>query len=250
VAVVVPSMVESLASWVEWVWVSDGGLALRVCAGLLVLGGFLAVDVVRKGWAGSRRVREYGFLGMAALAAAAYGVLNDLVTVGVSWEYFYYGKELGERFGYELPPDLAALRTAALVLGAKASWSAGLIFGLALVVANNPGRVGPELAFGRLARLLPLLVVATASAALVGGLLGWGGAFDGVWSALGSGQAWIRPRPFLSVWGAHLGAYVGGVAACGAAVVWVRRRRRALGAQERAAPSGPAPLPCGGDEGR
>ncbi|MDB5318889.1 MAG: hypothetical protein JWN40_520, partial [Phycisphaerales bacterium] len=79
----------------------------------------------------------YSILLFAVIGAIVYGVLNDQITSTISWEYFYYGKDLAEQLGPRTPPDALALHRAAALVGVKATWSAGLIIGVAQLLANT-----------------------------------------------------------------------------------------------------------------
>jgi hypothetical protein len=84
-------------------------------------------------------------LAAAVGAAMLYGIVNDQITSTISWEYFYYGKELDKMLGPQTPPQQWPLRWEAAKVGMKATWTAGLIFGVVLLLANNPFRTLPRL---------------------------------------------------------------------------------------------------------
>src|SRR5271170_4114113 len=94
-------------------------------------------DYRRHGHA-ARRWREYLFLIACSAAAAIYAALNDQITSCISWEYFYYAKDLWRHLGPVTPPPRAALSLGAAKVGATAGWSVGLLLGAALLIANNP----------------------------------------------------------------------------------------------------------------
>ncbi len=209
----------------HWLLHSPTGSAVRIAVGLSVLGVLLAWDLVRHGRA-SVRWREYLLLAGATAGGAAYGAMNDNVTVTISWEYFFYGKGLMETLGYALPPDAMALRWEATKLGVASSWSAGLLMGVVYVLANNPWRRRPQLPYRQCFWLLTRPLAGAVLVSIAGGLAGYVGLLDGWVSDLD----WMDPtgRPlFTAVWGVHLGAYVGGgIGAVVGAVQIIRRRRR------------------------
>lgn len=210
----------------DWWLHSDAGLLARIGIGVVFFGCLGVWDAVRHGRQG-RRWREYLFLLAAVAAAVMYGVVNDQITVTISWEYFFYGKELMNDLGPAVPPDEWGLRVGATVVGAKATWTVGLLGGAALLLANNPRPGRPCLGYGVLFRLLGWTIVAAAGMGGLGGLLGYLGAFDGLFEHLLGPGLW-RPERFMAAWGVHLGGYVGGVGAVIAAVAAVVRRRGLL----------------------
>src|SRR5690242_9831290 len=115
--------------WDWWVK-SDEGLATRVAIGCSIFVVLALVDFARNGRRAARW-REYLFLVFAVALAMGYGAVNDAVASRISWEYFYYGKGLSDQLGPRVPPDPAALRWAAVGVGLRATWSAGLIAGVA-----------------------------------------------------------------------------------------------------------------------
>ena len=56
------------------------------------------MDLVNKG-RNATRWREYGFLALCVAVAIVYGIVNDQITSRISWEYFYYGKDLAPILG-------------------------------------------------------------------------------------------------------------------------------------------------------
>ncbi len=212
-------------------------LGARIAAGLLVFAALALVDLRKNGRAATRW-REYAFLLTCVAMACVYGAVNDQVSVTISWEYFYYGKELVDVLGPLPTPDgrpaEMPLRLQAAWIGIQATWSAGLIVGAALLLANNPMRrarvVLPRLAYltlsKQLLRILGLTVVYSAVGAAAGylGWLTW--ASDEFLVLLN--YKFARPYPFMAAWGEHMGAYVGGLAGTVLAVrrVWKLRRRQ------------------------
>ena len=214
------------SSW-QWWLQSDAGLLARVLIGMAIFTAFAVVDLCRHGRQ-AHRWREYLFLLVAVAAAMAYGVLNDVLTSSISWEYFYFGKGLDETLGQQVPPNMPALRWQAALVGLKATWTAGLIIGVALLIANNPRRNRPQLPYRSLYRLLPLVILATAAFAAITGFAGYRGWLVGLSSDMQSiaTDPLFGPARFMCVWGIHLGGYVGGAIATAAAVIWIVRARR------------------------
>ena len=212
----------------HWLIHTPQGLVARVGAGAAILLVLAALDLQRNGRRATRW-REYGFLLFCVAAAMTYGVVNDQVTSAISWEYFYYGKELDRVLGPAVPPDRVAMRWQAARIGAMATWSVGLLLGAALLIANNPRKHGPPpLATMRLIALLPGVLLITMAFAAAFGALGWYGRLN--WASADFREMWatnlFRPRHFTAAWGAHLGGYIGGLLA-GSWAVWrvVRERR-------------------------
>jgi hypothetical protein len=198
----------------HWLTRTDSGLLLRVAVGVAVFTVLAIADLQRAGRAGraATRWREYAFLLVCVAAAVAYGVVNDQITSSISWEYFYYGKELDQVLGPAVPPDGRALHLQAAKIGAEATWSAGLIFGVVLLFANNPRPGLPRLSNRELLRQLPVIAI---MAALCGAIMGWLG-YNGSLVQLQSEFAGMvsdnlyHPHRFMCAWGVHLGGYMGG----------------------------------------
>ena len=213
------------ALWQWWAH-SDAGLVARIALGA---GFFVALalwDLKRRGRR-ARRWREYLFLLTAVLGAMAYGVVNDQITVTISWEYFYYGKELAGVLGPLAPPAGGPLRWEAAKVGMKASWTAGLLIGAAMLMANSVKKQIPFLPIRELYKLLAAILLPTVALAGLGaaaGRLGWLSGL-GDFGILVTYDLW-RPVSFMSVWGIHLGASLGaGLGAAWAAWrIWKRRR--------------------------
>lgn len=211
---------------------SDASLLLRIGVGVLVFAA-LALSEWRRRGRQATRWREYLFLLGCAGAALVYGAIGDQVTVTISPEYFLYGKALAEVVkdpgSQVVTPEL---RWEAAKVGLKATWTAGLILGVVILLANNPRRGRPQLAYRELWARLPVLVGVAAICAIVLGVIGyWGGfvRFSNDFQQMVQRDE-FRPRRFMAVFGIHLGGYVGGLIGTVAVVAMIVRRRRKMGA--------------------
>ncbi len=174
------------------------------------------------------RWREYAFLLLCVIVAIGYGIANDQMTSRISWEYFYYGKELGPILGPKTPPDMTALHWQAVRIGAEATWAAGLIAGVAMLLANNPRPDRPQLSFLRLALCLPSFIAIAAAMGIVFGAVGACGWLNWIsedFGALFKANLW-RPTHFMAVFGVHLGGYIGGLMGIAYNVVRITRTRK------------------------
>lgn len=208
----------------RWLITSDEGLLVRIAAGVLIFAVLAMVDLHRNGRQ-AQRWREYAFLAVVTLAAMVYGVVNDLITSAISWEYFYYGKGLQERLGEQTPPVRSSLMLEAGILGMKATWSAGLVCGVAVLMANNPRKDKPRLAYRYILKLLPVALLSAVLTAVCMGMAGYWGAFVSMFPELTDNL--LRPPRFMCVWAIHAGGYLGGAIGTAAIVVHIVRRRRA-----------------------
>ncbi len=220
----------------DWLVHSNGGLVARIIIGCCIFAALGIVDYSRHGRSATRW-REYAVLAATVVAALVYGAVNDQVTSSISWEYFYYGKELDKVLGPTVPPEMWELHWEAAKVGLKATWSAGLIFGVVLLLANNPFRNLPRLRNRELVGMLPLIVLMAAGLGIVGGILGYEGFLS--WTSADFGEMTraeiFRPRRFICTWGIHLGGYVGGFLGTFISAAIIMRRRLA------ARPQTPAP---------
>jgi hypothetical protein len=210
-----------------WTWFkSDASLPLRIAVGVVFFLTWALLDL-RRHDRRATRWREYLFLLSAVALAMAYGVLNDQLTSRLSWEYFYYGKGLDAVLGPRTPPDAARLSSEAAKVGMKATWTVGLIIGVALLIANNPSPHRPRLSYLRLLARLPPILFTTIAFAVALGAAGSSGWFpwllDDVQEILHHDQS--RVTRFLLVYGVHLGGYAGGLIGTIVAVVSVLKQR-------------------------
>jgi hypothetical protein len=186
----------------------------RVTFGILVLATLAIIDLRQHGRQATRW-REYTFLLLCTAVAIVYGIANDQITSRISWEYFYYGKDLAPILGPQTPPDTIALSLQALRIGAAATWWAGLIIGAAMLIANNPSRRGPRLPYRRLIARLPWIMTITIISAIFFGFAGYLYFLNGIspdFKDIASLNLWRQHR-YMTVYGIHLGGYVGGALA-------------------------------------
>jgi hypothetical protein len=201
--------------------------ALRVAVGVGILLVLAIVDLKRNGRAATRW-REYAFLLICVAIAIGYGIANDQITSRISWEYFYYGKELAPILGPQIPPKMTSLHWQAVRIGAEATWAAGLIAGAAMLLANNPRPDRPRLSLREMAGFLPSFFAIAAGMGVVFGVMGSFGWLNWIsedFSALFETNLW-RPAHFMAVFGVHLGGYIGAAIGIVYNVFRIARRRR------------------------
>jgi hypothetical protein len=201
----------------------------RFLFGVTVLVALAIYDLHEKGRQATRW-REYVFLVLCVAVAIIYGILNDQVTSRISWEYFYYGKDLAPILGLQTPPDPMNLSLQALRIGATAAWWAGLIIGAAMLIANNRSRIDAQLSYRRLIARLPKIMIITLISALFFGFAGYHYYLNGIspdFQNLVKADLW-RPHRFMAVYGAHLGGYVGGAMSIIYSVSSIIHERRKL----------------------
>lgn len=220
-------MIDSTPVLWRWIAHTDAGLAVRIGIGASVFAILGIADWRRKG-RHATRWREYSFLLLAVGMALLYGVFNDLITCRLSWEYFYYGKELSPILGDLVPPDYEKLSWEATKVGLKATWTVGLLIGVFLLLANNPRKDRQPLSYVGLLKRLPMIVGSAAIGAL---LLGWVGHAGGLTNVSEDFRQMVlhdefRPFQFMMVYGIHLGGYIGGALGTVAAIVSILRERR------------------------
>jgi hypothetical protein len=81
-----------------------------------------------------------------------------------------------------------------------------------MLIANNPGRRGPQLSYTRVAIRLSHVLVFAIVASLILGLAGSNFLLNSLspdFQNLAAADLW-RPHRFMAVYGIHLGGYVGG----------------------------------------
>src|SRR3954466_3756096 len=106
----------------HWTFFTSAGLKTRIAIGVAIFL-VLAIYDLKKNGRRARRWREYAFLVACVAMGIVYGAINDQVSSAISWEYFYYGKELDGVLGPHVPPDRAAMRWEAAKIGMGATWS-------------------------------------------------------------------------------------------------------------------------------
>lgn len=216
----------------NWWLHSDAGLLARIGIGAAIFATLALIDLARNGRRATRW-REYLFLIAACALAMIYGVINDRIASSISWEYFYFGKGLDQQLGPRVPPDPAALHWAACKIGLKATWSVGLLIGVALLLANNPKPKLGQLPYRTLLRFLLMSLLASAGFAAIGAWIGSRGWLSWTSADLRALQRddLFRPARFLAVYGLNLGGYVGGAISTIVGIVSIRRLRRRIKAE-------------------
>jgi hypothetical protein len=216
-------------SFIDWLIYSPRGEVARISAGISILAILALVDLYRRREEATRW-REYAFLLFTVFIAIIYGILNDQLTSRISWEYFYYGKGLDAVLGPHLPPDPRELSWEAAKVGMKATWAVGLLVGVTCLLANNPHPSRPQLSYPKLlTRTIWPLALACAFAVLLGAA-----GHHGTLAFLSEDfremlqRNEFRPRRFMTVYGIHLGGYIGGAIGAILAVLSIRRARRNL----------------------
>lgn len=160
------------------------------------------------------RVEAVKIVLLCVVAAIVYGVVHDQVTARICVEYFT-----------EFHPPIFATRSPTLLAlgwGVIATWWAGAIIGLLLVISARFGSL-PRLGSHDVFPLIWKLAVVMAILALSAGAIGF------LWAPVPTELAdTLRPelqRRFLADWWAHIASYgsgfIGGLFLC--AVVWRRR---------------------------
>jgi hypothetical protein len=201
----------------------------RFVFGILALAALAIYDLRHHG-PQATRWREYAFLLLCTAVAMLYGIINDQITCRISWEYFYYGKELAPILGPQAPPDAGALSLQALRIGAAATWWAGLIIGAAMLIANNPSRRYARLSYPRLIARLPAIIAITVICAILFGVAGDHYLLNGIspdFQSIAETNLW-RPHRFMTVYGIHLGGYIGGAIAMIYSVASILRERHQM----------------------
>ncbi|MCO5170180.1 MAG: hypothetical protein M9894_27920 [Planctomycetes bacterium] len=199
------------------------GARLALLLGLMALGAGL--DRWRHGPA-ARRPGEYAFLLVAGAVGAAFGLACDQVTSRLSPDYFVEGKGLAPGPGFG---------RAVVVLSLQAGFTAGVVLGAALLLANQPRPGRPALPLARLLRRAAWPLGGALALAPLGALLL--GRLDPLDLR---GQVGFLPPArvdaLVRVWGAHAGLYAGALLGLAAAALDVRRARVTEGTAPPPAP--------------
>lgn len=208
----------------NWLTNTNQGLAARIAGGVIIFSIWAYVEFIRKGKKASRW-KEYLFLIYCVLIVMAFGMINDQLTVSISWEYFVHGK------GFDLQgqdqPDWVSLRLWACEVGAKATWTAGLLLGAVLLICNNPNNKPPVVPLKKLVKLVWLIGIPACVLAVLLGIAGYLGAWKNLtedFSLIWQSNIY-RPANFQCVWGMHLGAYVGGGIGTAVLCWWILKKR-------------------------
>jgi hypothetical protein len=207
--------------WWHWLFATDGGLAARLAAGVTVLLALAVADLVRRGRKATRW-KEYLFLLACVAGAVGYALVNDMVTVTISPEYFIVHAQLS--------PGTPNVRAVAATLAVKGAWWVGAILGVAMLLANNPLKRWPRLGYWRMYPKLAYPLTVALCGSLLLAAAGYSGWFDGVL------RIEDRLRGFCVVYWIHTAAYYGGALGGVAAVAAILAQRRRAG--RRAAASG------------
>lgn len=153
-------------------------------------------------------------------AAVTYGILHDMVTAHLCVEYFTVAH--APVFGTDSPVLLA------IGWGILATWFMGTILGTGLAVAAQAGRAAP-LNWRALRKPVASLMIASALAALVAGIVGAFATAHAGPTALGGWAALIPPEKhvaFGAAASAHGASYV--VGGLGGLLIIMRTWRRRL----------------------
>jgi hypothetical protein len=118
----------------------------------------------------------------------------------------------------------------AVKVGVEATWTVGLIVGVALLLANNPMRDRPRLRNRQLLIYIPLIFLICAAFGVCFGFFGregWLRFLSADFQDMARANI-FRPQRFMMTWGVHLGGYVGGLLGAVMAIADITRRRRKL----------------------
>jgi hypothetical protein len=188
------------------------GFGNRVTLLLFVMAVVVIVDFKRNRKSASKH-KEYGFILFAGMIGAVIGMLNDLITSGISPDYFIYGKDL------ECGSNL---QWRAGIFGAQEGISAGIIGGaICLFATSQKSGYSPETMRFLLRGLwMPSMgaVVAGFALPLIAGTVDPFRLSKQLDSFLGSEKI----DEFLHAWWIHIGLYIGLVFGI-AALIWRTR---------------------------
>jgi hypothetical protein len=196
-----------------WLFDHAGLFSTRLALLLVFFASAALLELLFRGRRATRW-REYASILLLGGAGALAGAAWDAAAASLSPDYFVYGKGLARG---------AALTREAMLLGARAGFTAGCVAAGLLWIANSPGGGAPLLPSAQIARRgLGVLVCAAVAGLLLGGLatvaqlpaphVRW------------AGEA-VLARRFAVVWWIHLGAYTGMAIGVLLGAVSVRRER-------------------------
>ena len=145
---------------------------------------------------------------LPTLAAIAYGIVMDQITIRVCPEYF--------TIAHPHILNTGSLTLLALAWGVVATWWAGAIAGVAFALAARAGKL-PKLTWRRFARPLAVLALVMALCTIAAG-------FTGAWmvnsGSIPAVQAWAMSLPldkqaaFMADAFAHVASYLVGALGC------------------------------------
>lgn len=154
-------------------------------------------------------------------AAVLYGIAQDHVTARICPEYFTVGHaDLGMPQVFHNPSPTVL----AFAWGVVATWWVGLPLGVVLAVVGRAGR-WPKLTAQDLLRPIGVVLGLMALGAVVGGFVGY---FSGVVALVPAAVPEAARNRFAIDFGAHLAAYVVGLAGGLGLCVWTLLHRRRL----------------------
>ena len=170
-------------------------------------------------WIGKGKIESAKIAAGCTIAAVIFGITHDQFTARICPEYFTV-----------FHPHIFATTSPTLLgigWGIVATWWAGAIVGLLLVIAARFGS-RPQLDARDVAPLVLWLVAVMAVCALVFGIIGYVWAPKPPWLSEALPPAKIRG--FLADWWAHSASYasgfLGGLALC--VIVWFKRRQMSI----------------------
>lgn len=171
----------------------------RIVLLLILMAAIAAIDRLRNRQQATKW-KEYGFVVLAGVVGAAFGLVNDLITSSISPEYFVFGKGLAAGAG---------LTIRAGILGMKAGFSAGAVAGAVCLYASTRNRSRPPLAYRKLLGLLwrPVVLAVTSGATLA--ILFHGYDPLGFSPELNRVLDSREVARFFTAWWVHCGVYVG-----------------------------------------
>lgn len=169
----------------------------------------------------------FRIVGLSVVAAIAYGIAHDQVTVRLCVEYFTIGHP---RIVATSSPTLLAL-----FWGVAATWWVGLPLGFLLAAAARNGRKYPQLGVTAVVpRVLTLIVSMFVAAGLAGVAIyvSSGPLEIALPKAVAPLVSPVAQRTFLAVWAAHIASYAVGVFGGLIVVLLTFRERMRIGASQ------------------